>query len=108
MSSSVHIALCFHLNAVLGSGCCNNVTVEEVRRLVLDRSIFDYLRLRIGEVFALDYLPADSQLLLNEEWIELANKYDERAVFGIERNGICLLQAWLLEGIRRRSRATIP
>lgn len=108
MSNRFHIAMCFHLNAALGSGACSDVTVEAVKERIRDRTIFDYLRSKVGEVFALDYIPADHQRVLNDEWLDFATRFDDREVFGVERNGICLIMAYLLEGIRRRTRATLP
>ena len=108
MNSRIHIAMCFHLNAALGSGTCNDVTVELIKERIRDRTTFDYLRLKVGEVFALDYVPEDQQGVINDEWFDFATRFDDLAVFGVQRNGICLLMAYLLEGIRRRTRATLP
>jgi len=45
------------------------------------------------------------KLVLIDEWRNFANAIDAKRKFGIEKNGLCLLLAYVIEGMRQRLRA---
>jgi hypothetical protein len=100
--------LLMHINSALASGQANGVSVEEVKDLIHSRNVFTFLRMGLTPIRRLDYLSRDQERMLNDEWIRFAERLDESVVFGVRRNGMCLLMAYLVEGIRRSDRGTNP
>ena len=92
----------FYLNGALGSGNYNDITIEEVKNKICNRTIFDYLYAKLGHDIDLSLLTEENKKELNEDWIDLVDTVDERKKMSVDKNGLCLLVAYLLEGIRRR------
>lgn len=92
----------FYLNGALGSGRYDDITIDAVKARIHDRSIFDYLAARLGQDIDLSLLTPDDRRELNDEWEDLALAVNESRKMCVERNGLCLLVAYLLEGIQRR------
>ncbi len=92
----------FYLNGALGSGRYDDITIDEVKARIRDRSIFDYLAGRLGADVDLSLLTPDDRRELNDEWEDMALAVNESRKMCVERNGLCLLVAYLLEGIQRR------
>jgi hypothetical protein len=93
--------LAFGLNSALDSGKYSTVTYREVVDHIESGTIFAFLRDRLGEDIDLSLLDATKQEVLLEEWQNLLNVADARRKFGVENNGLCLLVAYLLEGIQQ-------
>ena len=96
-------ALGFYLNGALGSGHHNDVSIAEVKAHIRARTIFQYLDDLLGDDVDLSGLTEEYRAELNEEWIALADDVDEARKMCVDRNGLCLLVAYLLEGIQRRA-----
>lgn len=79
-----------------------DVTCQEIVDKISDRSVFNYLRTRLAADIDLSILSAENQRILVDEWQEILGVVNARRKFGIGRNGLCLLIAYLLEGIQRR------
>lgn len=94
--------LAFTFNGALGSGRYDDVSVEEVKRRIGDGSVFGFLSSRLGGDLDLSILSEGQEEVLRKEWEELVVAYDEHRKFAVERNGLCLLVAYLLEGVQRR------
>lgn len=90
------------LVGAVGSGRFNDISYEEVRDRIDDESIFDFLieRLEIG--VPLSVLTPVDKLELLYEWSQLITCV-EPLPFDGHRNGLCLLVAYILEGIQRRA-----
>lgn len=69
---------------------------------IYDHTIFDYLNDRLGVDIDLSLLTPEDKQELSSEWEDLALAVDESRKMGVERRGLCLLVAYLLEGIQRR------
>ena len=91
----------FYLNGALGSGKYNDITIEEVKKHLRDRSIFDFLENRLLDI-DLSAIKKQDRRKLNDEWLDLAEAVNESRKMGVKENGICLLVAYLFEGIQRR------
>lgn len=92
----------FYLNGALGSGKYDNITIEKVKQELHNRTIFDYLSTELGDNIDLSILTADDKQELIEEWDDMAVALDEGRKMNVDRNGLCLLVAYLFNGIQRR------
>lgn len=94
--------LAFHLNGAVGSGKYDDISIEQIQNVIEDGTVFEFLKERLGQNVDLSLLePVDCQELL-EEWRGVVANVDERRKFCVERGGLCLLVAYLLEGIQER------
>lgn len=94
--------LAFQLNAALDTGRYNDVTFREVSGHINEGTIFSFLERRIGEDVDLSLLDTPKRQELIDEWQSFLNVVDARRKFGVEKNGLCLLTAYVIEGIQRR------
>jgi hypothetical protein len=92
----------FYLNGALGSRKYDDISIEEVKERIRDRTIFDHLKSRLGSDIDITALRPEERLELNEEWADMADAIDESRKMGVDRYGLCLLVAYILEGIQRR------
>jgi hypothetical protein len=93
----------FYLNGALGSGKYGDVSIVEVKKRIRDHTIFDYLKSRLGSDIDITALNTVDKKELNDEWEDLADNLDESRKMCVDRNGLCLLVAYILEGIQRRT-----
>lgn len=93
----------FHINGALGTGRYNDISIADIKARIRDRTVFEYLGERI-EDFDISLLTNDDQAELLAEWNGML-EIDEARKLNVDENGLCLLMAYLLEGIQRRARA---
>lgn len=93
----------FYLNGALGSGKYDDITIEEVKTRIRNRTIFDYLKDKLGMDIDFTVLSAEDKQEMIEEWESLADNVDESRKMCVDRNGLCLLVAYILEGIQKRT-----
>lgn len=100
-------ALGFYLNGALGSGQYDDVSISAVKQAIDDGTIFDFLEDRLGKDVDLSILYNDDRAELLDEWQRIRNAVDEGRKFAIREGspGLCLLVAYLLEGIQMSARA---
>lgn len=94
----------FYFNGALGSGKYEDISIREVKEKIRAHTIFDYLKSKLGSDIDLSALSSEDQMELNREWEDLADAVDESRKMCVERNGLCLLVAYILEGIQRRQK----
>lgn len=94
--------LAFQLNAALDTGRYNDITFREVLGHINAGTVFSFLENRVGEDVDLSLFDAPKRQALVDEWQSLMNVVDARRKFGVEKNGLCLLMAYVIEGIQRR------
>ena len=92
----------FGLNHALDSGRYDDVSVYEVKRQVWDGTVFDFFERRLGRDVDVSLLHNDDRAELVREWQGYADAIDEEGKYGAVRNRLCLLIAYLLEGIQQR------
>ena len=97
-------ALAIQLNGALGSGRYSRIRIDQVKARIRDHSIMTYLESELGSDIDLSAVGIVEQKHLIDEWEMYANVVDERRKLAVEKNGLCLLVAYLLEGIRMRAR----
>ncbi len=100
--------LAFYLNGALDTGKYANVTYREVADRIEAGDIFDFLGARLAGDIDLSNLDAAKREELTAEWRDMLHAMSGRRKFGVEKNGICLIMAYVLEGIQRRQHSTPP
>lgn len=95
-----YTSLAIDLNGALGSGKYDDITIPEVRKRISDQTILSYLKDKLGDELDLSLISQDDQAGLIDQWDRLANAIDERRKLRVQKNGLCLLVAYLLAGIQ--------
>lgn len=102
MQTSKLTFLAFQLNGALGSGQYDFISIEEVKSKIYDETIFEYLKSQLkSDIDVSIYKPEDAKELITE-WQDMAGALNESRKLCVDKNGLCLLVAYLLEGIQRR------
>lgn len=94
--------IAFYLNAAMDSGHYDNLSINQVKREIEAGTIFPFLRTHLGPDIDLSILKPDQEAELLAEWQDLLTSVPERRKMGIEKRGLTLLIAYILEGIQRR------
>ena len=94
--------LAFFLNGAIDTGKYNDIGLQEVADHVEAGTIFDFLQTRLIDDIDLSTFEKEKQQELTIEWQDMLQAMNPRRKFLIENNGLCLLVAYLLEGIQRR------
>lgn len=94
--------IAFYLNSAIDSGRYDDLGIEEIKQEIRAGTIFPFLRNQLGADIDLSILEAADEAELLAEWQDLLAAVNERRKMGIERRGLTLLIAYLLEGIQRR------
>lgn len=92
----------FDLNHALDSGKHASVSIDEVKAQITAGKIFDFLEERLGSDVDLSWLYGDDRAELLREWRGFVDAVDEERKFGVSQNGLCLLVAYLFQGIQQR------
>ena len=104
MKVSLLTSVAFCINGAFGSGRNDNISIDEVKKRIKEGSIFDFLEETLGNDTDFSLLYGDDRAELVAEWRGLVANVDESRKMWVERNGLCLLVAYLLEGIQTRTR----
>ena len=94
--------LAFELNAALDTGKYNNISVQEIKDQIDNGTIFDFLENNLHGDIDLSLHDKGTRKMLLGEWQDLVWAVSAPRKFGVSNNGLCLLIAFLLEGIQRR------
>lgn len=92
----------FQLNGALGSGRFNDISIAEVKGHIREGSILEFLKNRLGHQLDLSLLEPLEKLNLVMEWADMASAV-HNGILCVDKNGLCLLVGYLLEGIQRRA-----
>ena len=104
MHTSYLTCAAFSINGAAGSGKYDDISIDDVKRAIGDGTVFEFLKTRLGHDVDLSLLEPSHRKELLEEWQFLATDVDEGRKFFVDRGGLCLLVAYLLESIQRRAR----
>ena len=96
--------LAFELNHAIDAGHAGEITVDAVKDNIRSGKIFDFLEAQLAGDLDISLFYNDDRAELIAEWRSLADSVDEERKFGVSRDGICLLIAYIVEGIQRRVR----
>ena len=100
--------LAFELNAALDTGKYTNISVQEIKGQIDNGTIFDFLENNLHDDIDLSLHDKDTRKTLLGEWQDLVWAVNAPGKFGVSNNGLCLLIAFLLEGIQRRQDTNPP
>lgn len=89
----------FYLNGLLGTGKCKHVTIPAVKSMIEEGSILEYLKTEFKDDIDLSVLTPLDRLELIGEWMDMLDVSESRK-YCVDENGICLLVAYLLEGLQ--------
>ena len=93
----------FYINSAIDTGRYDAVTIAVVREKIRAGTIFDYLGETLGGDIDLSIFDGTMRTALIEEWQDMEAAINIRRKFGIERAGLTLVMAFLLESIQRRA-----
>jgi hypothetical protein len=93
------------LNFAIDSGQSNKVSTGEITNQIQDGNIFKYLEENFHSdiKWGLDNLTEEDKWHLLGEWQSMVNAIDAERKLGVKNNGICLLLAYVIEGIQMRT-----
>lgn len=94
--------IAFYINSAMDSGRYDDLEISEIKSEIESGTIFAFLRRRLGSDIDLSLLSKEDEAELLAEWQDLLAAVNERRKMGIEKRGLPLLVAYLLEGIQRR------
>lgn len=94
--------LAFDLNHAVDAGRQGTLPLEEVKAHIVAGTIFPYLEKALGADLDISLFYADDRAELTREWQQFLEVADEGRKFGVRHNGLCLIQAYVIEGIQRR------
>ncbi len=94
--------LAFYINGAIDSGKYNHITFDIVAKQIEAGTIFTYLQNELSGDIDLSIFDDTKRQEILSEWQDLLAAVSARRKFGVERTGLCLLAAYLLEGIQRR------
>lgn len=95
--------MAFHINRALDNGRHGDITIDVIRREIRGGTIFDYLATKLRGDIDLSIFDNTMRAELVEEWRDMEATIDIHEKFGIERGGLALMMAFLLEGVQRRA-----
>lgn len=90
----------FYLNGALDSGEYNDITIDKIAEKIKNKTIFQYLKEDVH--VDLGYLTDEDKKELIDEWSSMWSEIYENRKLLIRNNGLCLLIAYLFEGIQSR------
>ena len=99
--------LAFCLNGALDTGQYQDIGLDEVLGEIKRGSIFEFLERRLGDDIDLSIVGERERQVFISEWRDMRAISAPRK-FAVERSGLCLLVAYLLEGIQRRQDINPP
>jgi hypothetical protein len=95
---------CSELNHLVDAGLHAEVSIDITRNEINAGTIFEFLERRFSEEVEFSILDNDDRAELVSEWRRFNGIKADRKL-GVSENGICLLVAYLLEGIQQRARS---
>jgi hypothetical protein len=99
--------LAFSLNGALDTGRFQSIGIDTVLEQIDRGLIFEFLEETLGDDIDLSVVEGQERQVFISEWRDLRCVSAPRK-FAVERNGLCLLVAYLLEGIQRRRNINPP
>ena len=92
----------FELNSAKDQGL-HDLTIREVKESLENGALFELLERRSGIGLDLSLLNMKDRKELGERFLDMAHAVNERKKFGVEKSGLNLLLAYVLEQIQREA-----
>lgn len=93
------------LNFAIDSGQSKKVSIDEIANQINGGNVFKYLEENFHSDIkrGLDNLTDEDKWHLLGEWQSMVNAIDSERKLGVKNDGICLLLAYVIEGIQMRT-----
>lgn len=93
------------LNLVIDSDQSKKVSTDDITNQINDGNLFKYLEENFHSdmKWGLDNLTEEDKWHLLGEWQSMVNAIDAERKLGVKNDGICLLLAYVIEGIQMRT-----
>ena len=93
------------LNFAIDSGQSKKVSTDEITNQINEGNIFKYLERNFHSdmKWGLDNLTDEDKRHLLGEWQSMVNAIDAERKLGVRNDGMCLLLAYVIEGIQMRT-----
>jgi len=95
--------LAFELTHALDSGYAGKMSPAAVREHIKDGKVFDFLEESLKGDLDISLFYNDDRAELIAEWRSLSDTLDAARKFGVQNDGLCLLLAYVIQGIQTRS-----
>ena len=95
----------FYLNGAQGNGRHDSISIDDIKDQLEKGTLFDYLQRELGQDIDTSIFTEEEKELLNAEWLDMAHSMNEDRKLCVEKGGLCLLVAYVLESLQRLSRA---
>jgi len=107
METSTLTGLVFNLNHILDRGYYE-FSIEEIKEKIRDRSLFEYLDEKISkdDYFDISMLDVNDRSWLLDGFQDMADNIDADRKLAVQKSGICLLLAYVIELIQRQRHNT--
>lgn len=94
----------FYLNGAQGTGKYNSISIDDIKKELKKGTLFKYLEEKLGQDIDTSIFTDDEKVILNAEWFDFAESVNESKKMCVEKGGLCLLIAYVLESIQRLNR----
>jgi len=95
----------FYLNGAQGNGRHDSISIEDVKAELEKGTLFEYLQRELGHDIDTSIFTEEEKVALNAEWLDIALAVNESRKMCVEKGGLCLLVAYVLESIQGLNRA---
>lgn len=94
----------FYLNGAQGNGRYDSISIDDVKAELEKGTLFEYLQRGLGQDIDTSIFTEEEKAALNAEWLDMALAINESRKMCVEKGGLCLLVAYVLESIQRLNR----
>jgi hypothetical protein len=102
MKLSSLTAFGFYINGALGSGKYSDISIQEVKSQLENHNLFNFLEEKLGIDVDTSHFSNDDKKELSEEWLDMSLAIDESRKLCVDKNGLALITAYILESLQRR------
>ncbi|MCK7633675.1 MULTISPECIES: hypothetical protein [unclassified Shewanella] len=90
----------FYLNGAQGSGRYDSISITDIKTELEKGTLFPYLEKQLGQDIDTSIFSEEEKAALNAEWLEISLVTNEKRKMCVEKGGLCLLVAYVLESIQ--------
>lgn len=102
MKLSALTAFGFYINGALGSGKYNDISIQEIKTQLENHNLFSFLEEKLGMDVDTSHFSSEDKEEVSEEWLDMSLAIDESRKLCVDKNGLALITAYILESLRRR------
>lgn len=102
MRLSALTAFGLYINGALGSGRYNDISIQEVKTQLENHNLFTFLEEKLGIDVDTSHFSGEDKKEISEEWLDMSHAIDESRKLCVDKNGLALITAYILESLKRR------